>query len=56
MQCFIQRSRGLETQDLEANNTATLSKWLYKLLIEEGVWQNLMRRKYVGSKDVSKLY
>ena len=46
---------GLGIQDLEAKNTALLSKWLFKLLTEDGVWQNLLRNKYVGSKTVSQM-
>jgi len=29
---------------------------LFKLLTEEGVWQTLLRRKYIGSKAVSQFY
>jgi hypothetical protein len=28
-------------------NRCLLSKWLFKLINEEGVWQDLLRRKYV---------
>ena len=49
------RPGGLGIQDLEAKNTALLSKWLFKLLTEDGVWQQLLRRKYVSSKPVSQL-
>ena len=45
----------LGIQDLEAKNIALLSKWLFKLLTEDGVWQQLLRNKYVGSKTVSQL-
>ena len=31
-------------------------KWLFKFLTGEGVWQTLLRRKYVGSKAVSQVY
>jgi hypothetical protein len=33
---------------LEVNDTTLLGKWLFKLLIENGVWQTLLKRKYVG--------
>jgi hypothetical protein len=39
--------------DLEAKNSALLGKWLFKLLTEDGVWQTLLRRKYIGSKAMS---
>lgn len=31
-------------------NRALLGKWIFKFLIEDGVWMNLLKRKYVGSK------
>jgi hypothetical protein len=30
-----------------------LGKWLARLLTEDGVWQRLLRRKYVGSNAIS---
>ena len=42
--------------DLQVKNTALLGKWLFKLLTEDGVWQTLLRRKYVGSKALSQVY
>ena len=42
--------------DLEGKNAALPSKWLFKLLTEDGVWHQLPRRNYVGSKAVSQLY
>jgi hypothetical protein len=32
-----------------------LGKWLARLLVEDGVWQQLMRKKYVGSKAISQV-
>jgi hypothetical protein len=34
-------------------NTALLSKWLYKLLTSDGMWQQLLRNRNVGSKPLS---
>jgi len=36
---------GLGITNLETHNRRLLSKWLYKLLNEEGIWQNLLRKK-----------
>jgi hypothetical protein len=36
-------------------NTALLSKWIYKLLTSDGMWQQLLRNKYVGSKPLSQV-
>jgi hypothetical protein len=32
-----------------------LGKWLTRLLTEDGVWQQLLRKKYVGSKAISQV-
>ena len=53
--CRPKDQGGLGIQDLEAKNTTLLSKWLFKLLTEDGVWQQLLRNKYVGSKTVSQM-
>ena len=42
--------------DLKVKNTTLLGKWLFKLLTEDGVWQTLLRRKYIGSKALSQVY
>jgi hypothetical protein len=53
--CRPRDQGGLGIHDLEAKNIALLGKWLYKLLIEDGVWQILLRRKYIGSKALSQI-
>jgi hypothetical protein len=40
---------------LELKNKCLLSKWLFKLLNEEGVWQKLLRNKYLHSKSLSEV-
>jgi hypothetical protein len=35
---------------------ALLSKWLAKLITENGVGQNIPRRKYVGSSAISHVF
>ena len=54
--CRPKDQGGLGIHDLEIKNKALLGKWLYKLLTEDGVWQTLLRRKYIGSKALSQLY
>jgi hypothetical protein len=44
---------GIEIQDLVVKNRALLGKCLYKLLIEHGVWQAVLNRKYVDSHALS---
>lgn len=45
--CKPKECGGLGIQNLELQNKCLLSKWLYKLMNEEGVWQNLLRNKYL---------
>jgi hypothetical protein len=51
--CRPKDKGGLGIQDLEVKNTTLLGKWLFRLLTEDGVWQTLLRQKYVGSKALS---
>jgi hypothetical protein len=32
-----------------------LGKWLFKLLMEDGTWQTILKRKYVGSWRFGKM-
>ena len=43
---------GLEIHNLELKNIALLSKWLYRLLTTEGIWQQILRNKYLGIKPL----
>lgn len=56
MLCRPKSQGGLGIQDLEIKNIALLSKWIYKLLTENGVWQEIIRNKYVGSKAISQVH
>ena len=53
--CRPKDQGGLGIHDLQVKNSALLGKWLFKLLSEEGTWQSLLRRKYVGSKALSQV-
>jgi hypothetical protein len=46
---------GLGVHDLEVKNSALLGKWLFKLLTENGIWQTMVRRKYIGEKALSQI-
>jgi hypothetical protein len=46
---------GLGIHNLEVKNTALLGKWLFKLLTEEGTWQTILKRKYIGSNALSQV-
>ena len=37
---------------MELKNIALLSKWLYHLLTIDGIWQQILRNKYLGPKPL----
>jgi hypothetical protein len=39
--------------DLDTKNIALLSKWLYKLLTSNGMWQQILGNMYLGSKPLA---
>jgi len=41
--------------NLEFQNICLLSKWLFKLLNDEGMWQNMLKRKYIDNKVLSQV-
>lgn len=41
--------------DLETQNKFLLSKWLFKLLNGDGIWQQILKNKYLGSKTISQV-
>jgi hypothetical protein len=45
-----QGSLGIEILDIK--NRCLLRKWLFKILLEECVWQELLSNKYLGSKTL----
>jgi hypothetical protein len=50
--CRPKDQGGLGVEVLELKNKCLPSKWLYKLQTEEGVWQQLLRNKYLHSKSL----
>jgi hypothetical protein len=46
---------GLGIEVLELKNKCLLSKWLFKLLNEGGVWQELLKNQYLHSKTLSQV-
>ena len=47
--CRPKDQRGLGIADLSITNKCLPSKWLFKLLNEDGTWQTLLRNKYLSS-------
>jgi len=50
--CQPKDQGGLGIQNLEIQNKCLLSKWLFKLLNEDGMWQELLRNKYIKNKTL----
>jgi hypothetical protein len=46
---------GLGIEVLDLKNKSLLSEWLFKLISEEGVWQELLQNKYLHSKTLSQV-
>jgi hypothetical protein len=47
--CRPKEQGGLGILDLDIQNKCLLSKWLYKLINEDGAWQQLLRNKYLST-------
>ena len=46
---------GLGVLNLDVHNKCLLSKWLFRLLNEDGVWQQLLRNKYLRDKTLTQV-
>jgi hypothetical protein len=44
---------GLGIEVLDIKNRCMLFKWLFKMLNEEGMWQELLQNKYIKDKTLS---
>jgi hypothetical protein len=53
--CIPKDQGGLRIKILELKNKYLLSKWLFKLLSEEGMWQQLLHNKYLKNKTLSQV-
>jgi hypothetical protein len=56
MLCRPKDQGGLGIEVLEIKNRCLLSKWLFKLLHEEGVWQELLTNKYLKTKTLAQVH
>jgi hypothetical protein len=46
---------GLGILDLKLQNECLLSKWFFKLLNENGLWQDLIKKKYLYNKSITQV-
>jgi hypothetical protein len=45
---------GLGVLNIEVQNKCLLSKWLFKLINEDGMWQEILRKKYLSNQTIGK--
>jgi hypothetical protein len=50
--CKLKDQGGLGIQNLEIQNECLLIKWLFKLINEDGLWQRILRNKYVSKHTI----
>jgi hypothetical protein len=53
--CTSKDQRGLGVLNLDVQNKCLLSKWLFKLLNGDGIWQQLLRNKYLKTKTLTQV-
>jgi hypothetical protein len=41
--------------DLDTQNKCLLSKWIVKLLNEDGIWQQVIKKKYLKGRSLSRV-
>jgi hypothetical protein len=51
--CTPKEYGGLGVLNLNLQNKCLLSKWLFRLINEDGVWQNLFMNKYLRNKTIT---
>jgi hypothetical protein len=55
MVCRPKDQGGLGIEVLELKNKCLLSKWLFKILTEEGMWQQLITNKYIKNQTLAQV-
>ncbi|XP_062193487.1 uncharacterized protein LOC133896859 [Phragmites australis] len=53
--CRPKDQGGLGIKNIDVQNKCLLSKWLFKLINEDGMWQQLLRRKYLKNKTIGEV-
>ena len=51
--CFSKRKGGLGVKDIFKMNISLLCKWWWRLENEDGLWQTLIRNKYMKQDTIS---
>jgi hypothetical protein len=55
MVCRPKDQGGLGIEVLELKNKCLLSKWLFKILTEEVMWQQLITNKYLNNQTLAQV-
>jgi hypothetical protein len=53
--CRSKEQGGPGIMDLELQNKCLLSKWLFKLIKEDDIWQQILKNKYLKSKTLAQV-
>jgi hypothetical protein len=53
--CQAKDQSGLGIMNIAVHNQNLLSKWLYKLINEKGMWHDMLRNKYMKSKSIGEI-
>src|SRR6266498_3548994 len=53
--CTPKDQGGLGILNLDVHNRCLLSKWLFRLINEDGIWQKLLRRKYLRNRTITQV-
>jgi hypothetical protein len=51
--CRSKNKGGLGVKDLRKQNISIITKWWWKLDTQEGLWQQIVRARYLGNKSVA---
>jgi hypothetical protein len=52
--CQSREQGSLGVQNIEVQNKCLLSKWLFKLMNEDGLWQEILRKKCLTNQTLGK--
>jgi hypothetical protein len=53
--CHAKEQGGFGIQNIEMQNECLLSKWLFKLINENGLWQRILGNKYLFNQTIGKV-
>jgi hypothetical protein len=53
--CQLKNQGGMGIINIDVQNQYLLSKWLHKLINENGLWQDLLRKNYLQNKSIGQV-